>query len=402
MSMLAPNWIGPIGRRDRIVLLVCAVLVVIFILVVAFFSPPGQGQEDLTPSSYSTGTRGAKAAFELLRKSGYQVDRQNAPLAGVVDRTDDHTTVVIAEPFIQDVLESRAAVKEILDRGGRVLMTGASGAMLVPDNGLEPSPSATQEECDAEPNGFGQLANSGKVRLRAPASWRPANPLQRVEYTCGGRAVIVTYTVGKGQVIWWASSFPLENNGIQRDDNLALFLNSIGPPQSTHVLWDESLHGEMRSLWSYADGTPIHLIWGQLALVAVLLLFSYSRRSGPLRPDPIVSRATPIEFVRSLGSLYQKAGATNTAVTIAYQRFRHKLEKQFAVRQSLAAEDPRLLEVLTSRFGAGANRIQRDLIACENAAGEEKITSREALALVQAVHDDAMLVDQRSITVRAL
>ena len=401
MSFLASGWIHPIGRRDRIVLLVCGVLVAVLILVVAFFSPPREGDEDLIPSSYSTDKHGAKAAYELLRKSGYHVDRQNAPLADVVDHVDDHTTVVIAEPFMQDLLDSRAAVKEILDRGGRVLVTGPTGAMLVPGNDLEYGQSLGRYECDAEPNGFGQLANSGKVRMRAPASWRPANPLQRVEYTCGGRAVVVTYTVGKGTVIWWASSFPLENIGIQRDDNLALFLNSIGQPKTTHVIWDESLHGESRSLWSYADGTPIHLIWGQLALVAVLLLLSYSRRSGPLRPDPIVSRAAPIEFVRSLGSLYQKAGANSTAVAIGYQRFRYKLEKQFAIRQTLAADDPALLELLTSRFGARAARIQRDLIACENAAGEEKITSREALALVQAVHDDAMRMDRRSVADRA-
>jgi Domain of unknown function (DUF4350) len=401
MSFLASDWIHPIGRRDRIVLLVCGLLVVILILMVAFFSPPREGEEDFTPSSYSTGKHGAKAAYELLRKSGYNVDRQNAPLADVVDHVDDHTTVVIAEPYMQDLLDARAAVKEILNRGGRVLITGASGAMLLPGNGLERGQSSARAECDAEPNGFGQLANSGKVRIRAPVSWRPTNPLQRVEYTCGGRAVVVTYSVGKGTVIWWASSFPLENIGIQRDDNLALFLNSIGP-QSTHVIWDESLHGEFRSLWSYADGTPIQLIWGQLALVAVLLLLSYSRRSGPLRPDPIVSRAAPIEFVRSLGSLYQKAGANSTAVAIAYHRFRYKLEKQFAIRQTLAADDPALLEVLTSRFGERAAPIQGDLIACENAAGEEKIPSREALALVQAVHDDAISMERRSIADRAV
>lgn len=401
MSFLASGWIHPIGRRDRIVLLVCGVLVAVLILVIAFFSPPREGDEDFTPSSYSTDKHGAKAAFELLRKSGYHVDRQNVPLADVVGHVDDHTTVVIAEPFMQDLLDSRAAVKEILDRGGRVLVTGATGAMLVPGNGLEYGQSPKRDECDAEPNGFGEIANSGKVRMRAPVSWRPDNPLQRVEYTCEDRAVVVTYFVGKGTVVWWASSFPLENIGIQRADNLALFLNSVGPPKTTHVIWDESLHGEFRSLWSYADGTPIHLIWGQLALVAVLLLFSYSRRSGPLRPDPVVSRATPIEFVRSLGSLYQKAGANSIAVAIGYQRFRYKLEKQFAIRQTLAADDPALLELLTSRFGACAPGIQRDLIACENAAGEEKITSREALTLVQALHDDGMRMDRGSVADRA-
>jgi hypothetical protein len=162
-------------------------------------------------------------------------------------------------------------------------------------------------------------------------------------------------------------------------------------------VWDESLHGNSRSLWSYANGTPIHLVWGQLALVAALLLFSYSRRSGPLRPDPIVSRAAPLEFVHSLGSLYQKAGATNVAVTIAYQRFRHLLEKQFGVAHSLYADDPALLQGLTSRFGAGAAGIQKDLLACENATGAENLPERRALALVQALHDDEAFISAKAV-----
>jgi hypothetical protein len=396
MIPLAASWIGPVEPRDRNLLIGCGVLVATLIVALAFFSPPRQGNEDPTPFSYSTGKHGAKAAFELLMKSGYKVERQNAPLSEIIDRMDEHTTLVIAEPYMQDVLETRATVKEALDRGARVLVTGPSGAMLVPGSNLDERSREMQTGCEAEPNGFGEIANSGKVQMRAPAYWQQTQPLQSVEYTCNGQAIVVSYASGKGEVVWWTSSFPLENAGMQREDNLILFLNSIGPV-SNHVVWDESLHGDFRSLWSYANGTPIHLVWGQLTLVALLLLFSYSRRSGPLRPDPVVSRATPIEFVHSLGSLYQKAGATNTAVAIAYQRFRHQLEKQFAVAQSLSAENPALLEVLTSRFAARAAGIQKDLLACENAAGTENLPAREALALVQALHDAEALVSPKAV-----
>jgi hypothetical protein len=391
MISLAPGWIGAIDPRDRNLLIGCGVLVTILIVALAFFSPSRQDDEDPTPYSYSTGERGAKAAFELLTKAGYAVERQNAPLSEIIDRIDEHTTLVIAEPYMQDVVETRATVKQALDRGARVLVTGPSGALLVPSGNLDNRSMGVFTDCEAEPNGFGEIANSGKVRMRAMAYWQRTQPLQWVEYTCNGLAVVVRYASGKGEVIWWASSFPLENAGLQRADNLALFLNSIGPV-SNHVFWDESLHGDSRTLWSYADGTPVPLLWGQLALIAILLLFSYSRRSGPLRPDPVVSRATPLEFVHSLGSLYQKAGATNVAIAISYQRFRHQLEKQFAVAQSLSAENPALLQVLSSRFAAGAAAIQKHLLACENAAGAENLPAREALALVQALYDDEALI----------
>jgi hypothetical protein len=392
------SWRVPLDRSDRNLLLGCGVLVAMLIVALGFFLPPREGEEDPTPSSYSTAKRGARAAFELLRKSGYRVERQNAPLAEIVNQVDEHTTLVIADPYMQDVVEARGAVKQVLERGGRVLVTGYSGALLVPGNGVEFDRSQMPAECDAEPNGFGDLADSGKVRVRTEVRWKRTDPMQSVEYTCNGQAVVVSYPSGKGQVVWWTSSFPLENIGIQQEDNLALFLNSVGPAASTHIIWDESLHGEIRSLWSYADGTPIHWIWWQLAIAALLLVLSYGRRSGPLRPDPIVSRATPLEFVHSLGSLYQKAGATNTAVAIACQRFRHKLEKQFGISQTLAAEATTLLEGLTSRFGSTASRIQKDLASCENAAGEEKITTREALALVQALRDDEGRIDSRYLS----
>jgi hypothetical protein len=387
---------GSIDRHDRNVLVGCGVLVAIIIVAIAIVSPATQEDRDRTPYSYSTEKHGSKAAFELLTKAGYRVERQNAPLADIVSGVDGHTTLILAEPFLQDVTETRAAIKQALDRGARILVTGASGALLVPDSGFDQGLTQMQATCQAEPNGFGELANSGKVEMQAPVYWQSKQPRQRVEYTCNGHAVVVRYASGKGEVVWWASSYPLENVGITHQDNLVLFLNSVGPV-TNHVLWDESMHGDFRSLWSYASGTPIHLVWGQLALVAGLLLFSYSRRSGPLRPDPVVSRALPIEFVRSLGSLYEKADATQVAVAISYQRFRHKLEKQFGIGQSVTADDPTLLNGLTRRFADRAGEIQKDLRACENAASAENLPAREALALVQALHDYEALMKVKAV-----
>jgi Domain of unknown function (DUF4350) len=320
-------------RKDRMLLLGCGVLVTIFISVLALFSPANEN-DDPTPSSYSTAPHGAKAAFELLQKAGYQVERQSDPLSQIEDRVDEHTTVVLAEPFLQNVIVSQAAVKALLDKGARVLVTGFAGGLLMPGNAVQsdPFPPST---CNADANGFGELAGSGTVSIRPEALWKQSNPLHQVVYSCRGDAVAVTYKAGKGMVIWWASSTPLENSGIQQADNLVFFLNSVGPRAMTHVFWDESLHGDSPSLLSYTQGTPLRLIGWQLVLVAVLLLWSYGRRNGPLRPDPILPRATPIEFVHSLGSLYQASGATQTAVSDAYQQFRQQLERSVGILKPL-------------------------------------------------------------------
>jgi hypothetical protein len=364
-------------------LLSSVALVAILILLLALFSP-GNNDENLTPSSYSTAPHGAKAAFELLRQSGYQVERQSDSLTQLEDRVDEHATVVFADPFLENVNTSREAVKALLDKGARIIVTGYAGGLLAPDNAVEAN-RFPPRVCNADANGFGPLAGSGTVRITPRARWKQSNPVHRVAYTCQGDAVAVTYKAGKGTVIWWADALPLENAGIPQADNLVFFLNSIGPPAITHVFWDESLHGDSPSLLSYTRGTPLHLIGWQLVLIAALLLWSFARRSGPLRPDPVVPRTSQIEFVRSLGSLYQAAGANQVAVSGAYQHFRQRLEQLFAIPHDRSAES--LSGALSQHFGAGGERLLKTLVACEQAMGTENLPAKTALETVQALHD---------------
>jgi hypothetical protein len=301
--------------------------------------------------------------------------------------------VVFAEPFLKNVTDARETVKALLEKGTRVLVTGYTGGLLVPGNAVE-ARRYSSSPCDAEANGFGPLASSGTIRMTPQARWKQSRPLQQVDYTCRDDAVAVTYRSGKGTVIWWASSLPLENSGLQQADNLVFFLNSIGPPATTHIFWDESLHGDSPSLLSYTRGTPLHWIGWQLVLVAALLLWSYGRRSGPLRPDPITPRTTQIEFVHSLGSLYQAAGANQLAVNSAYQHFRQRLERLFAIPQNSSAQE--LGPALARHFGVKSKQLQQTLIASEQAIGMESLSSKTALSRVQALHDCDDWIERRT------
>ena len=78
----------------------------------------------------------------------------------------------------------------------------------------------------------------------------------------------------------------------------------------------------VRSEWSYAAGPARNMLWIGLPLLGLLIVFSFSRRSGPVRDLPQPPRAAPIEFLDALGSLYRSAGASSTAVAVALERFR--------------------------------------------------------------------------------
>ena len=50
------------------------------------------------PSSYLTGKHGARAAYEMLQASGYNVQRWEQPLSDLAERADAQTVVIFAEP----------------------------------------------------------------------------------------------------------------------------------------------------------------------------------------------------------------------------------------------------------------------------------------------------------------
>jgi hypothetical protein len=114
-------------------------------------------------------------------------------------------------------------------------------------------------------------------------------------------------------------------------------------------------------------------------------VLSFSRRSGPVRELPPPARATPIEFLEALGSLYRKAGAASTAISIAWERFRrHSL--RLCGQRATKMEAADLAAVIRRRFPLADESLEADLAACEEAAANEAIHPRKALKLIQALH----------------
>ncbi len=321
------------------------------------------------------------AAYETLVRAGYPVERWERPLAELAAAADRGTVVIFAQPFTREADEIKA-VRQIVERGGRVLATGFWGGFLLPGESVDTPKEFSFAACQLEPEGLDQLASSGEVWMVPEATWQVGKPTDRVEYSCAGQPAAVEYDWGHGHVVWWASSTPLENGSLARAHDLDFFLNSLGPREGHHFYWDESLHGEIRSEWSFASGPALWMLRLGLPLLALLVLFSFSRRSGPMRELPPPMRATPIEFIEALGSLYRKAGAASTAVSIAWERFRrHALQLSGRRGQKMGAEE--LAAILRRRFPSVDPDLETDLAACEEASGQESISPREALRLVQ-------------------
>jgi len=372
-----------LDERDRRLLLICLAAVVVLAVVTGLFARNQNRDDNPLPSSYLTGRHGARAAYEMLQDSGYRLERWEQPLTDLAAQADPETVVILAEPTFYSTAASKA-VDEILKRGGRVLVTGISGGQLVPESAVQPPSQFQMAACKLSPEGLAPLASSGEVWMTPAAGWKLASPRYHSEYTCAGQPVVVEFSEGAGHVVWWASSTPLENGSIGRGGDLALLLNSLGAREGHRFYWDESLHGETPSEWSYARGPALNLLLIGVAVLALLVVFSFSRRSGPVRDMPLPARASPIEFLEALGSLYAKAGASATAVSLAYGRFRRKMGELCGLNGTqLSAEE--LGAALRRRFPQAGEELEADLNACEEAGMNDRLIPKRALALVQAL-----------------
>jgi hypothetical protein len=379
------TFLSSLDAKDRRLLLWSVGIALGLAVLTGFLLPGADSNDDPLPSTYLAGQHGARAAYETLLRSGYSLERWERPLSELAATAGPDTVVIFAEPFTREKADIDA-VRTILERGGRVLSTGFWGGMILPADA-----SATPDEfnfaaCKLDPEGLDPLAGTGEVWMLPKATWAAGNPSQRVEYSCAGAPAVVEYDWGKGHVVWWANSTPLENGSLARGNDLDLLLNSLGPREGRHFYWDESLHGEIRSVWSYAAGPSLTLLWIGLLALASLVVFSFSRRSGPVRDLPLATRAAPIEFLDALGSLYRNAGAASTVVSVAWERFRRHALRICGLRgtQMSAAE---LAQVIRRRFPNSDAGLEADLAACEEAAWGESIKPREALKLLQTLHD---------------
>jgi len=364
--------------------------VAVLILIVSVLAPKKSGN-DPRPIVTNNGTAGAKAAFLLLPQLGYKVERWDAP-EDQLDRVDaSKTTLIMADVYMdpKQLKSTEAAVKRFLERGGRVLDTG--GATLLPEGKTGAATAQHSELCYTTPEGQGPLAQAGQVSFGDNGAWDEKDsklgPALHVEQRCGDDAVAVRYAVGKGEAIWWSSSMPLSNRGLHEDASLKLLLATIGASGRT-VLFDEYNHGVAPGFWDGAHGLPLRWLFLQFALIAALLVLSFSRRNGPIRMPVTVPRTSPVEFAESMGHLYQRAGATNAATGMARRRLLRFLQAECGVARITIDEGPAAVaEALQERFGGDWSALRRHLEDAAHAESTE-IAPNSALKLVQALDDD--------------
>lgn len=382
------------GRwSDRAMVLWLAAAMLVLIVGVSVLAPSDE-QNDPKPTTYNTGPNGAKAAFLTLKAIGRSTSRWERPLRDLDQVPAERTTLVLAAPeySAMEKDEIAAAVKSFLERGGRVLTTGPSGALLLPGGSAGPPSMFQLAPCSTTP-GDGPLAAAGSVPMRDASRWTGKDgkdakgPRAEVAERCGKDAVVIRMAVGRGEAVWWTSASALTNAELKNDADLRLLLLSVG--EGRGVVWDESLHEKVPGIWSTARGLPLWWLCAQVILLVALLVLSFSRRNGPLRSPVGVPRSSPMEFAVSMGDLYEKGRATSAATEAARRRLVRVMMREAGVPQSSVEGGPQaIVAALNERLGGDWSTVGEHMRQAGEAARENP-APRVALELTRGLSEDA-------------
>jgi hypothetical protein len=388
-----------LDRTDRSILIGAGILVLILAVATSLLSPSRRSGRAGYPSSYSAAWDGAKAAYLLLGELGYDVRRwDKSPTE--LEEQPARQVLILASPLQLPTAEEAAALHRFLEHGGRIVATGGSAAAFLPDGQwfLE------SDEAEGETKFPALLpsplaAGAPEISMAAPEDWHPPKVDQIVVFGNSDTAAVVTYSIGKGTIVWWGSPSPLTNRGIREPENLALLLNSMGDTNGKQILWDEYFHGARGDFWSYLGKTPLPWVFAQLALLFLFVLLTYSRRYGTIRMPGKVSRLSPLEFVDTLGDLYTSAHAGSAAVRVAYLRLRFQLARQVGLAANTTIAE--LAHVGSQTLGWEEQSLRGTLARADRTSREMGVEDAEALEIVQDLHDYSARLEIRNAPEKA-
>jgi hypothetical protein len=370
-------------RTSDLTVLAAAAAGTILLTTASFVVTPPDVLPRNDGSSYAPHPDGARAAYLLLQQLGYPVDRSFEPLAAL-RRDPEKTILVIAQPSIRPSDQDARALRKFIGAGGFVLITGPEAATFLPEvpkrSGTRASHPRRQQASIPGP------LTAGVPEVELPSAGAPL-PLDSPFIPAYGSyedAAVLSARFDKGRVVWWAGAGPLKNGGIDEPGHVELFLNSIGPAGDRTVLWDEFYHGHTRSLWSYLAATPLPVALLQIAGLGGAALFTFTRRRRPVRSPAIEPRTSPLEFIDTMGGLYERARAANAAVATVRSRARRLLLEAAGLPPS--TPDERLVTAAGERLGLGSE-IAAVMARAHEGSIDPGLSGAQAVAIVSDLQE---------------
>lgn len=374
-----------IDPSDRKLLLIAGAVMLVLAAALAIVSPPPAEQGGGIPSIYSDASGGAHAAFLLLQKLHRHLHAWERPPMDL-PQDSENAILILANPDEAPSSAEKEALLQFAETGGRIIFTGPRVGDFFPNASSSDVPLAKQWATYQANLPSSYTRQAATITLQKQSEWIGNNPSAFALYGDADSPAVMMWNVGDGAILWWAGPTPLTNAGITQEGNLNFFLDAVSDPlaranQQPEIYWDEYFHGQRATLWAYFRKTPVP--WGllQVGVLGLAVLFTFSRRSGPMMMPAVATRLAPLEFVDTLGGLYQRAHAEPAVVEAVYQRFRGTLTRH--LRLPVTIQNALLDEAVRGRLGLKDDSFLETLQRADAASHAQKIPAAEALELMQ-------------------
>ena len=369
-----------LNPEDRRILIVAVVLFLAASGVALFLGPGGESEAQYA-TTYSDVSEGAKAAYLLLQESGYKIQRWKRPPAELADPAQ--SILLLTDPTETPKDDDVDALGRFVSKGGTLIIAGKLASMFVavaePDS--QPyGPEGWKTISAAAPSA--QSLSAPSIKLNIVARW-PQPKSGVALYGDGDGAAVMQFMLGKGEILWLSSSSLLSNGGISEPGNLEFLLASVGSREK-QIYWDEYFHGYREAEVAKTSHPQVKWLALQLGLLALAVLVTHSRRSGPQRAPVSESRLSPLEFVQALGELYERAGAANVAVDIYYDRVHYWLTRRLGLRANASPQE--LADAVRDVYRLDDPEFLALLQSCNSVRFYPELSRREGLDLVQKLY----------------
>jgi hypothetical protein len=318
-------------RKDTWILIILSIL---FAIAVGWVSQHDyQNQQESQPTTYSTGRKGLKAAFQLISSENIPMDRLETPLTKMPSNTG---MLVISEPLQTPLsADEKQTLWNWIRKGGTLLLLKSADA-LNPAEQIDVQDiqaiRCTQHSSMLQVGASSlacfrqvqQLFFSGHTVLRVPPIFRKIPMLLKDS----SGSYMVRWDEGEGTVYVTSHGVGFTNEYLTKADD-AVFLINIASDASRNgksVLFDEYHQGfgdvdtGQRSLWQALKPPVRILIWYAL-FIFLLYIINANRRFGPIKEMPSRAERSVSDYIQSMAGLFQRADAAAIPVLAIGKEF---------------------------------------------------------------------------------
>ena len=399
-------------------------------------------------STYHSGPTGARALYDFLSESDYQVMRWREAPEKLLGKTGEKvaTFVVIGTTRLPFSQEQIVALHKWIARGGCFLLIDRDPPLkLLPKTGewsvysrlldfppldIDPSDATamtkdvkpftpvqptwlTRDVQSVLPSRFAGRLSVVPVPVpspspvRAPARVIIASPGEEEEDEApspqseaarvsrapvihvadGNGALLVDYAYGRGRVIVLSDPYVVTNRGLSANDNLQLAINVVTAHEGL-IAFDEYHQGRGTTgnpFALYFSGTPVLAIGAQVLIVVLLILWTNARRFARPLPLAQVDRRSSLEFVASMAELQERARAFDLAIENVYTRTRRVLARYAGLSYNSSRSE--IAERIAARSKVEAHQLETLMRQCEEVINGQSINWRQAVDLVKRLRE---------------